>query len=239
MRMEKASSPLKGEGRGEGGDKMASSPNSLQPRFLLTTILAVLLFVPLFVFRSIGPLDFWWWMSVNIAALLALVILTDKPSASQIVSDFKSQPARKIGLGILTALLLYGVFLAGNGLSRQVFPFADLDIARVYGFKEGASTLRIALLMVGLIGPGEELLWRGYVQRRFQASFGGVGGCLLTAALYASVHAGSGNIILVLAAAVCGLFWGFLYLRFKSVLLVAVSHTLWDGLVFLLFPFGP
>jgi hypothetical protein len=43
--------------------------------------------------------------------------------------------------------------------------------------------------------------------------------------------------MLVLAAAVCGLFWGVLYLRTGSILLVAVSHTLWDIAVFVLFPF--
>jgi uncharacterized protein len=43
--------------------------------------------------------------------------------------------------------------------------------------------------------------------------------------------------MLVLAAAACGLFWGFLYLRFKSVLLTAVSHALWDLTVFILIPF--
>jgi membrane protease YdiL (CAAX protease family) len=43
--------------------------------------------------------------------------------------------------------------------------------------------------------------------------------------------------MLVLAAAVCGLFWGVIYLKTRSVLLVAVSHTLWDLAVFILVPF--
>jgi membrane protease YdiL (CAAX protease family) len=239
MRIERASSPLKGGGREEGGDKTALITNSLRLRFLLITILAVLLFVSLFIFRSIGPFDFWWWMSANLTVLLALSFFTDRSMASLILSDFKSQPIRKIGFGILSALLLYGVFLAGNWISRRIFPFADSNIARVYGFKEGASILRLALLMAGLIGPGEEFFWRGYIQRHFQVSFGGIGGWLLGALFYAAVHVGSGNFMLVAAAAACGLFWGFLYLRFKSVLLVAVSHTLWDVLVFFLFPLGP
>jgi len=199
--------------------------------------LAVIFFVPLFIFRSIGPLDFWWWMSAGIALLIALSLALDRSYAGLILSDFKNRLAWKIGVGIFAALLLYAVFYAGDRLSRQILPFAGTGIGRVYGLKAGVSPLRIVLLVVCLIGPGEEFFWRGYLQRCWQARFGTLPGWLLATALYALVHAGSGNIMLVLAAGVCGLFWGFLYLRFKSVLLVAVSHTLWDLLVFIVLPF--
>ena len=91
--------------------------------------------------------------------------------------------------------------------------------------------------MTLIIGPGEELFWRGYLQRNFQERWGGWKGFLAATAVYALVHAGSGNPMLVLAAAVCGLFWGYLYLRTKSILLVLISHTIWDLAVFILFPF--
>ncbi len=55
--------------------------------------------------------------------------------------------------------------------------------------------------------------------------------------LYTAVHLASGNIMLVLAAAVCGVFWGWLYLRYRSPVLNIVSHTLWDLAVFVVFPF--
>jgi len=56
-------------------------------------------------------------------------------------------------------------------------------------------------------------------------------------ALYALVHVGSGNPMLVLAAAACGFFWGWLYMKTGSALLVIVSHTVWDIAVFLIVPF--
>jgi hypothetical protein len=43
--------------------------------------------------------------------------------------------------------------------------------------------------------------------------------------------------MLILAAAVCGVFWGWLYLRFRSPLLNVVSHAVWDLLVFVILPF--
>lgn len=200
--------------------------------------LAVLLFVPLFMFRAVGPLDFWWWMSANIALLLVFSFLMDKSYGPFLRTDLRRGAAWKAGLGVLAAAALYGIFLVGNGLSRQLLPFAGAGISEVYGFKTGAGLPRIIGLMALLIGPGEEVFWRGFLQRRFQIHFGGFAGWWLAAAVYAVVHAGSGNPMLVLAAAACGLFWGFLFLRTRSVWLVAVSHTVWDLAVFIVFPFA-
>ncbi|MBM3310777.1 MAG: CPBP family intramembrane metalloprotease [Candidatus Aminicenantes bacterium] len=199
--------------------------------------LAVLLFVPLFVFRRLGPLDFWWWMSANIVVLTALAARFDGGYLKALAADIREGAGRKAAWGVLSAAALYGLFWAGNKLARLVLPFAAGGIADVYAFKAGASVVRVVLLMALVIGPGEELVWRAFLQRRAQQRFGPGAGFLAAAALYALVHAGSGNPMLVLAAAVCGLFWGFLYLRTGSAVLVAVSHTLWDLAVFVLFPF--
>jgi membrane protease YdiL (CAAX protease family) len=143
---------------------------------------------------------------------------------------------KKSAIGLLSALLLYAVFAGGNVLSRLVFPFAETGIARVYGFKTGASVMRIALLMILVIGPGEELFWRGVLQRLWMKRFGPIPGYLAATLLYSLVHLASGNVMLVLAAGHCALFWGYLYLRYRSVLLIAVSHTVWDLMIFLIWP---
>ena len=200
--------------------------------------LAVLLFVPLFIFRRLGPLDFWWWMSAAITLLVGLGAALEAGYFRGMASDIRTRPGRKILLGILSAGFLYGLFFAGDWASRLIFPFAGRGIGDVYAFKAGASPVRVVLLMALIIGPGEELFWRAFLQRRAQARFGRFPGFLAATALYALVHLGSGNPMLVLAASVCGLFWGGLYLWSGSVLLVAVSHTLWDLAVFVLFPFG-
>ena len=96
---------------------------------------------------------------------------------------------------------------------------------------------RIVLLIAVLIGPGEELFWRGFFQENAGARIGRRAGFVLASLLYTSVHLASGNIMLILAAAVCGVFWGWLYLRFRSPLLNVVSHTVWDLLVFVILPF--
>jgi membrane protease YdiL (CAAX protease family) len=201
-------------------------------------VAAAMLIIPLFVWRRVGPIDFWWWMSAAIVALFILGAALDRGYFPSLARDLKSGVLGKIALGLLAAAALYGVFWAGNEASRSLFPFAASDIGRVYGFKAGIPVARVVALMALVIGPGEEIFWRAYLQRRWQARFGHWPGFLAVAALYALVHAASGNVMLVLAAAVCGLFWGFLYMKTGSVLLVAVSHTAWDLAVFVLWPFS-
>lgn len=204
----------------------------------LAAFLAVLLFVPLFILRRIGGFDFWWWMSVNVTVLVFFGLYSDRSYMSLLRRDLRDGVVKKIGLGILSAVLLYAVFFVGNEVSRLVFPFAGAEISEVYGFKQNAAVMRIVLLMIFFIGPGEELFWRGYLQRRWQDRFGKIGGYGLAAVLYTLVHVPSGNVMLILSAGVCGLFWGFLYLRYESIFLVCVSHTLWDLLIFVFFTLG-
>ncbi len=202
------------------------------------TLLAILLFVPLFITRGLGWFDFWWWLSANLIILIAIVAWLDPTWRQAIRQDISTNVRFKIGMGILSALLLYGVFVVGNILSRSVFSFAAGGIQDVYAFKMGASRFRIAVLMFFIIGPGEELFWRGFLQRDLQNKTGKYLGFFLATGIYSLVHLGSGNAMLVLAAGVCGLFWGYLFLRYGSMTLNVVSHTLWDVTVFLWLPFN-
>ena len=203
-----------------------------------TTLLAILLFVPLFITKGLGPIDFWWWLSANLIILISIVFFMDKSWRLAIAQDMAGNILFKIGLGVLSALLLYVVFFVGNFISRNIFTFAGSGIQDVYAFKMGISKFRIALLMIFIIGPGEELFWRGFLQRNLQIKAGKYLGFALATGIYTFIHLGSGNIMLVLAAGVCGLFWGYLYLRYNSMILNVISHTLWDVTVFLLFPFN-
>jgi CAAX protease family protein len=212
---------------------------AIHPRVTISVVLAgcaVVLFVALFRFQSLGPLDFWWWMSLDITLLCGLALALDRSLIAAVRDDARSGGAQKAALGLIAAAALYGVFLLGRVASTRLLPFAADDIRAVYVLKAGASPLRIALLLAFMIGPGEELFWRGTLQRIWATRFGHIRGYLLATLLYALVHLATGNIMLIAAAAVGGLFWGYLYLRTSSVLLTAVSHTAWDLLVFMILP---
>ncbi|MDD5694421.1 MAG: type II CAAX endopeptidase family protein [Bacteroidales bacterium] len=204
----------------------------------LLILLGVIVFTPMFVIQHIGNVDFWWWMSLNLMIMTALAFLTDPPYLPSLGKDLTSDIVRKLLIALASVVVLYFVFYAGNRLSRQWFAFAGNQISGIYHFRGEASSLRIILLMALVIGPGEELFWRGFVQRHLSSRYRKQMGFLLATLLYTAVHLATGNLMLVLAALICVIFWGWLYHKYHSMLINMLSHTLWDIAVFVVLPFS-
>jgi membrane protease YdiL (CAAX protease family) len=103
--------------------------------------------------------------------------------------------------------------------------------------KGGESAWLLTALMLFLIGPAEEIFWRGYIQQQLSQKWNPNIGFLITTAIYALVHASSFNFMLTMAALVAGVVWGLLYRfypeKFGAIIL---SHALWDVAVFIWFP---
>jgi uncharacterized protein len=140
-----------------------------------------------------------------------------------------------ISIGVLSGLLLYSLFWLGV----QVFdllnlPF-DSSVKKLYSwFAPSLFWQYLALILVA--APGEELFWRGFIQKRLLRYFGTFGSIMFSSLLYASVHIYSGTFILMLAAFLSGLMWGALYLWKKSMPLVIVSHIVFDIMIFIILP---
>jgi uncharacterized protein len=138
--------------------------------------------------------------------------------------------------GIISAVILYFIFWIGNICSTYLFSFATGQINAVYANKSQLPIWQIAFLLLFWIGPGEEVFWRGMVQRIFSKYFGVNAGWILGALIYSTIHLWSQNFILVMAALVGGLYWGWLFKRFGSLWPGIISHSLWDILVFIILP---
>ena len=139
--------------------------------------------------------------------------------------------------GLLIAFVLWWAFWIGDKVSAWLFGFARPQVDMIYGMKSGTSPLIIALLLMFIIGPGEELFWRAFLQRRLMERWGKNIGFIAATACYTLVHIWSFNFMLVMAAMVAGICWGFLY-RLSPKLLPAliISHSVWDVCAFILFP---
>lgn len=214
-------------------------PSGIKLQKLLTvTLLAVLLFSPMFIIRQVGGFDFWYWMSANLVIMISLGWLLDPSYKTTLQGDLRDGVPVKVAMGLGSAVILYFVFFTGNYLSRMMFDFAGDGIANVYAFKGEAEAIRIGLLMLLVIGPGEEIFWRGFLQRHFENRLGKWTGFLVATAIYTGVHVFTGNIMLIVAALVAGLFWGWMYMRYQSMVMNVISHTAWDIAVFLVLPFS-
>lgn len=211
--------------------------NKINSTFYITC-LAVMMFSPMFVLHGIGVFDFWWWMTTNLVIFISISFITDWEYLYILRKDFCEIVWKKVGIGLLSAFVLYLVFFLGNYLSRLWFDFASTGIENVYKFKGDATGIRIAVLMLLIIGPGEELFWRGYLQRKFSSRYGRWTGLIIALVLYTGVHVFTGNFMLIMAALICGFFWAWMYLKYNSMLINIISHTVWDIVIFLVLPFN-
>ena len=201
-------------------------------KFLLSSILLAAIFWFLMFFPYLGlNINFWMMMT---AASLTLTLLAiyfgGKPDLTFSWRELLS------GLGI--AVVLWFVFWTGDKLSQLLFDFARPQVDLIYGIKGGTSPTLISLLLLCIIGPGEEIFWRGYVQRRLSTRWSPNTGFLLATAAYTLIHIPSLNFMLVMAALVCGVIWGGLFRLFpRHFTAIVVSHALWDAAAFVWFPF--
>ena len=194
----------------------------------LTLLLAAVFWFATF---SLQLLNFWLSMCIAVTVLTALALRLGGVPFSR--SDWNW---RSIFSGFAAAASLYSIFWLGNSLSQFLFHFAKPQIASIYGIRTQGEAVMISLILLFITSPGEEIFWRGFVQRRFVQRYGEKKGWLIASAVYAGVHIASGNFMLTMAALTAGLFWGWLYQREKNLIPCIISHSLWTVTIFILLP---
>ena len=197
-----------------------------------TIFVAAILWTIMFCPITAPYVNFWWMMTASACTLSLLATFFGRDWWKDVRIDLSN-----ILLGIVIAVALWSVFWIGDKLSQLMCSFASPQVEIIYGMKDGESPLLLTLLMLFLIGPAEEIFWRGYIQKSFSQYWNPNVGMVVTTAIYSLVHAGSCNFMLTMAALVAGLAWGIMYRFFPEKFgAIIISHALWDVAVFIWFP---
>lgn len=201
-------------------------------RLLFTILLAFVMWTVMFSPWTAPHVNFWWMMTAS-AVMLSLLATMFSPGWWRCVRI----SLREMLLGVAIAAVLWCVFWIGDKISQLLFDFARPQVDTIYGMKDGESPWLLTMLMLFLIGPAEEIYWRGYVQKQLSAKWNPNMGFAVTTLVYAFVHAGSLNFMLTMAALVAGAVWGLLYRFFpERFTAIIISHAVWDVAVFIWFP---
>ncbi|MHC4874205.1 MAG: lysostaphin resistance A-like protein [Planctomycetota bacterium] len=200
---------------------------------LTAVTLAFIFFTSLF---AAPVMLFWYQLTISVVILCLLSFFADRKEFVKKLRLKKRDLTFIIIFGTGSAIFLYLSFFVGQKIITFFYNTGLSEIKHVYNLKEQLPEWLITSLMVLLIGPGEEIFWRGFLQKRLTDKYNFCG-VIASTLIYALVHIGSGNIMLILAALVCGAVWGFLYWLNDSLWCNIVSHTIWDISVFILFPF--
>lgn len=177
-----------------------------------------------------GRSGFWGKMAAGVGALGAYSLYANP--------DLRRSRLRRADLvrGLASAGVLYVVFQVGDRVARRVMPDGAGDIDAIYRKRALAPTPVIAAELALLIAPGEELFWRGLVNRYLAQRLGPVGGNAAGAVVYGAIHLVSGNLTLTGAAGVAGAFWSLEHLVEGRMAPLIVSHVAWDVWIFLVRP---
>lgn len=173
---------------------------------------------------------FWYLYTASILFCVSIAI-TSK-SNKDIQTTFKDS----LLYGALSGIIIYGVF----ALANMIFQWLDIstltkDIAQLYKLYSPSQIWHYFVLFIIII-PGEEIFWRGFIQRKISNHFTVKTTIIISTILYTLPMIYSQNIALILAGLAAGAIWSLLYAWKKNLSLVIISHLLFDFLLLVVLP---
>lgn len=182
-------------------------------------------------FRGPRP-EFWQRMTATGLALGSYALLVSRPARRTRIRPVD------VALGLGSAAGLYLTFKVGDRFARRYVPGGDEEIRDIYTLRTLRPKGEIATRLATVIGPAEELFWRGLVAEALMARFGRWPGAAMAAVAYGGVHVVTGNFTLFGAAGIAGAHWSALYAAGMPLGALVVSHVAWDIWIFLVQPTG-
>jgi membrane protease YdiL (CAAX protease family) len=208
---------------------IGAGPNFVLADPLLTAALAGAYGAFGAVFR--GPRERFWQRMTRTGLALGGLALAADPSLRRL-----RVRKRDVALGLASAAGLYAIFQVGDRMARRIMPKGAEEIGETYALRVLRPTPELAARLGFIIGPAEELFWRGFVQRRMRARLGRWRGAAVASVMYGGAHLVSENLTLTGAATVAGAYWGGLAALGMPMGALVVSHVAWDIWIFLLAP---
>lgn len=202
---------------------------------ILPFLYILLAFVLWFLMFVVKPFNFWLSMAVSTSVLS---VISFAHYRDHFRKDYNY--VKEISIGIASAVILYGVFFSGKIILDNIgiIPNHEQNISGVYANKGILPGWLIAVLLFFPVGFGEEIFWRGYLQRKFSEKYGKSIALVITVFFYTAVHIPTLNPVLLLAAFLVGIFWGLMFNWRGNIVAALVSHMVWDPVIFIILPFN-
>ncbi len=171
---------------------------------------------------------FWYFYAFTTLFLASIAFY-----AGDIKDELKTIPFMLYGLlfGAFSYMLLGLIYKA-----IEVLPFISTKSIGSFLKIYGPENLWHFILLFIIIVPGEELFWRGFLQKRLKNIVSPAYAIIISAILFGISFIFSGFYLGMIAAAVIGALLGILYEWKKSMPLIIVAHITMLLLFFIIFP---
>jgi membrane protease YdiL (CAAX protease family) len=158
--------------------------------------------------------------------------------------DLFKPSTRSISIGVLSSILLYGVFYAGNEFIRTFKPLGigSSGEASIYS-TIGSHPIYLQVVILALDAFGFESYFRGSLQNFLSSVIAskrtsGVLGVFLAALCDSLIHIISLNPLWMITTLVADSVWGMTYYYTRDLGSSMVSHLIWDLVIFIIAPIG-
>lgn len=177
----------------------------------------------------LSAIPFWVIFTISFFLLSAAAILFAN-------FDKKSISASNLAIAIFSGIMMYGLFSIGKMGSAFLFPNMLDEVADLYMKIQPQLSWHFVVLFLIII-PGEELFWRGYIQKNIKAKFDNkLVAIVISSLLYTSANLYTFNPLFLLATFAGGVVWGTLYMWKRNIFLTILSHLVFNLFLLVLFP---
>ncbi len=221
------------------GDVKALAINKIvsQRSLGLVVLLAFLFWFLLFspwtdLSKQIHEQYFWFGMTGATTTLGVITLVRQREKLGRLFSFRWSY----VGWGLLHAAFLYGLSRLGVFIMAEFFSGVVPQLEAIYATRYQMDPAIIAVLLVLVIAPFEEIFWRGLVMEELFGVVSEKTALWIAIGLYSIVHIWAMNPMLLLAAFVLGAHWSLMYWKFRSLVPGLISHAVWDVMIFVVFP---
>ena len=133
---------------------------------------------------------------------------------------------------LASIIVIFAVLFVGLGLINVLYSFTHLSktseklIEMLNIFRQNKPLLVFSALTAGIT---EEIIFRGYLQPRFQIIFNSPFlGILASSVLFGLLHYGYGTAINVIGPFFIGLVFAAYYWKYRNINVLLICHFLWD-----------
>ena len=186
-----------------------------------------------FVLSTFGRGDVYLWMGPY--ALLVIAVAFGLSRAAPLPKEHVRRPLRDVVVGLVVGVVMTAGTYAAFAVCVRVVPALGPHVATLYASAQTES-LGDALAWTCVVIVAEELLWRGAMLVLLTRRMGRLAAGLLSLGIYTLAQGGSGSLVVMTAALVCGAFWTAERVFTTSLVAPLISHTIWTLTVIHLVP---
>lgn len=175
------------------------------------------------------------WIGTGAAAVVCISLLfaVRRPTTG---STNRWPPPSVLAIGAAAGVAMSVATLWLYPISIALFPPIEQEVQMLYQLLRQPPGPIYAFPLLVIVVTAEELLWRGLAIDLFSERFGPWRSVVLSALIYVLPQIAFRSPLLMVVALLCGLVWGALRVRCRSVAAPLAAHIVWDLLVFVLYP---